>query len=204
MSPPSESTSSRAASASILVACARGGFVEPLDGLAFFDAGEFDDGEMLAEGLADALVALLVGHLHAAQVGRDADVVGDEDEQRVGIGVAEVVGDGGELGVVLAASVERLDAAHEEDLEAGHQRRRAGAVENFDDRRGLQIELVEAELAHPLRDEVLEDGVAAGAAEEGLIADEDVAGLELARADLLHEALDRGKGFQARRPPEYR
>ncbi len=152
MSPPRESTSSRAASGSILVAWPSGGFVEPLDGLALFDAGEFDDGEMLAEGLADALVALLVGHLHAAQVGRDADVVGDEDEQRVGIGIAEVGGDGGELGVVLAASVQGLDAAHEEDLEVGHQRRSAGAVENFDDRRGIQIELVQAELAHAFRD----------------------------------------------------
>ncbi len=122
MSPPSESTSSRAASGSILVAWAAAVSLSHLIGLALFDAGEFDDGEMFAESLADALVALLVGHLHAAQVGRDADVVGDEDEQRVGIGVA-VVGDGGELGVVLAASVEGLDAAHEEDLEAGHQRR---------------------------------------------------------------------------------
>ncbi len=111
-----------------------------------------------------------------------------------GLGLLDVGGDGGKLGIVLAASVQGLDPANEEDLEVGHQGRGAGAVENLDDRRGFQIELVQAELAHAFRDEVLEDGVAAGAAEKRLIADEDVAGLELVRADFLHEALDRGKG----------
>jgi hypothetical protein len=44
---------------------------------------------------------------------------------------------------------------------------------------------------------MLEDGVATGAAEESLIAYEYVAGLELAPSNLLHEALDWGKGFQS-------
>ena len=61
----------------------------------------------------------------------NADVVGDEDEQRVGIGIGEVVFDGGELVIVLAASVEGLHAANEEDLERRHQRRRARAVEDL-------------------------------------------------------------------------
>jgi hypothetical protein len=96
-----------------------------------------------------------------------------------------------------------LDSANEEDLEIRHQGRRAGAVENFDNLRGFKVEVVQAELAHPLRDEVLQNGVAAGTAEKPFIADEEIAGLQLAGADLLHEALDRGEGSHARTPPEY-
>ena len=87
-----------------------------------------------------------------------------------------------------------LTPRDEKDLEVGHKGRGAGAVENLDKRRGFQIEIVEAELAHAFRDEVLEDGVSAGAAEKRLIANKDVAGFELVRADFLQEALDRGKG----------
>ncbi len=47
---------------------------------------------------ADAVEALLVLVVHAADVGRDvADVVGDEEEKRLRVGRAEVGVDGGEL-----------------------------------------------------------------------------------------------------------
>ena len=35
---------------------------------------------MLAQGFANALVTVLVGQVHAAHVGRNADVVGDKDQ----------------------------------------------------------------------------------------------------------------------------
>ena len=116
----------------------RSGFIEPLDRLALFNAGKFDDLEIVAKSLTDALVAILIGHLHAAKISRDADVVGNQDEQRVGVGILHVAGDGGKFRVVLAASVQSLDSAHEEDLETCHQRRRAATVENLDDLRGYQ------------------------------------------------------------------
>ena len=43
------------------------------------------------------LVAILIGHLHAAGVGGDADVVGDEDEERVRIGIFTILFDGAEF-----------------------------------------------------------------------------------------------------------
>ena len=78
-----------------------------------------------------------------------------------------------------------------------HQRRRAGAVKNFTSGDYSQIALVQAEVAHAFRDQVLEDGVAAVTAEKGFIANKDIAGLELVGADFFDESLDWGEGFQA-------
>jgi AcrR family transcriptional regulator len=90
-------------------------------GLAFLDTREFHDIAELAQRFLDALVAVAVRHFHAARIGGDGDVVGNEDEERVGIGIVEVVLDGVEFFVVRAASVEFLHATHEEDLERRHE-----------------------------------------------------------------------------------
>jgi hypothetical protein len=50
------------------------------------DAGEFDEAAPVAEGLADAVVALFILIVHLAQVGGDAEVVGDEEERACGLG----------------------------------------------------------------------------------------------------------------------
>ena len=61
----------------------------PANCFALLHARQFDDAAVLAHGFADALVAFLILHLHAANVGGNADVVGDEDDQRVGIRILQ-------------------------------------------------------------------------------------------------------------------
>ena len=167
---------------------------DPAHGFAFFDARQFDDAAVLAHGFADALVALFVLHLHAADVGGNADVVGDENNQRVGIGILAVVLDGGQLFFVGAAAKKILHAAHEEDLKRSHQRGSAGAVENLGQIGFGEIEFEEAEVAQIGGNQMLEDGVAKALAEKSLIADEDVGRAQLARLQFADEALGLGKG----------
>ena len=195
MSPPRASTSSRAPSGSIFTPAAGAVLGDPADGFALFHARQFDDAAVLAHGFADALVALFVLHLHAADVGGNADVVGDEDQQRVGIGILAVLLDGGQFFFVGSAAKKILHAAHEEDLKRSHQRGSAGAVENLGQIGFGKIEFEEAEVAQIGRDEVLEDGVAKALAEEGLVAHEDVGGAQLARFQFADKALGLGEGL---------
>ncbi len=88
---------------------------------------------MVAEGFAEAFELGLVVHLHAAGIGGDAEVVGDEDDQRLRVRRAEVAVDFGELVFFGAAGVELFEIANEDDLEWSHERGRAGAVEDFKD-----------------------------------------------------------------------
>src|SRR5207253_11230043 len=94
-----------------------------------------------------------------------------------------------ELIVLLAAAVERLDVAQEEDLEGRHQRGSAGVVENLLQRRLCQIEFVQAEIAQRPRDQVLQDGVAAAAAKKAFVAHQHVGGAQLARGHVGGEAV---------------
>ena len=72
-------------------------FDNPADAVAFFHSGKFNQRAVLAERFANAFVAVFVLHLHAARVRGNADVIGDEDQHRVRIGVAAVLFDRGEL-----------------------------------------------------------------------------------------------------------
>ena len=101
-------------------------------------------------------------------------MIGHEDEQRIRIGILEVVFDGAEFVVVLAAPVEILDAANEENLEGRHQRRSARLVENVLQFHLAQVHVIDAEFPHFRGHQVLQDGVAATLAEKCLIADEDI------------------------------
>ena len=133
MSAPRASTSSRAASGSRRVAgLVRGGH-GPAHGVLFAHAGQLHHAAVLAQGLAEALEAVLVVHVHAAGVGGDAQEVGDEQQQRLGVGRAEVAVEGGELVLLCAAGVEVAHVAHKDDLERGHERGGLGAVEDFED-----------------------------------------------------------------------
>ena len=114
--------------------------------------------------------------------------------ERVGIGILAVVLDGGEFFFVRAAAEKILHAAHEENLKRSHQRRRAGAVENFGQIGFGEIELEETEVAQIGGNEVLEDGVAKALAEKGLIAHEDVGRAQLARFQFADKALGLGEG----------
>ncbi len=62
-------------------------FTNPADGVALLHAGQFDDGAVLAEGVADAFIAVFVVHVHAAGVGGNADVIGDENQHGVRVGI---------------------------------------------------------------------------------------------------------------------
>ena len=124
-----------------------GGGGDPADGVVLVDAGQLDDAAPVAEGLADALVALLVLVVHLAEVGGDAEVVGDEEEEGLRVGRAEVGVDGGELFFFAAAAVEGFEVADEEDLEGRHERGGLGAVEDVEDAGVGEVEVVEGEVA---------------------------------------------------------
>ena len=150
--------------------------------------------QILAQRLADALVALFVGHVHAAGVGGNADVVGHKNQHRVGIGIFAVGLDGGQLLFVRAAAEQRLHAADEEHLKGRHQRRRAGAIEDLGQVGLGEIEIKQAEIAQVGGHQVLENRLAAALAEEDFVADEHVGGTQLAGFDLGDEAVGLGEG----------
>ena len=104
---------------------------KPADRLPFVHPRQLDNGAILTEGVADALIAILVGHVHATGVGGDADVVGDEDEHGSRVRILAVLLDGREPVLVRGTAVETFHAPHEEHLEGRHQRRGAGAVEDL-------------------------------------------------------------------------
>ena len=167
------------------VEAGRGGFGggdDPLDGVVLVDAGEFDEAAPVAEGVADLFVALFVLVVHLAEVGGDAEVVGDEDEEGGGVGGAEVGIDRGKFFFFGAAAVEGFQVANEEDLEGRHEGWGLGAVEDVEDGGVGEVEVVEAEVAGVGGREGGEDGAAAAVVEEDLVAEEDVAGTDAGRA----------------------
>ncbi len=146
MSAPSASASSRAASGIEAHSVALALRCDPAQRIGLIDARQFHDAAPVAQRFADALVAVLVLHVHATRIGGDADVVGDEQDEALRIGRAEVFFDRGELVLLRAARVERLQSTHKEDLERRHQRRRARAVQHFEDVRLREVEVREAEV----------------------------------------------------------
>src|SRR5207244_12129449 len=96
-------------------------FADPADGLAFFHTRELDDGTILAQRLPDTIVALLVGHIHSSRIRGNTDVVGNEDQYRIRVGVFAVGFDGSQLFVVRSAPKQVLNAADEEHLKRRHQ-----------------------------------------------------------------------------------
>src|SRR5437016_5160124 len=102
-----------------------------LNRFAFFYTRQFHYSAKLTQSLADALVALFVGQIHAAGICRNADVVCDQDQQRIGIGISAVLFNGCEFFLVRAPAEKVLYPAYEEDLKRGHQRWRTSAIENL-------------------------------------------------------------------------
>ena len=88
---------------------------------------------MLAQRLSQPLEAILVVHLHAPRVGRDAQKVGNEQQQRLRIGRVKVAVERGKFIFLGAARVKLAHVAHEDHLEWRHQRRRLRAVQHFKD-----------------------------------------------------------------------
>ena len=106
---------------------------EPINVIAFFDTREFDEAAPVAERLANPVVALFILVVHLAQVGGDTQMVADEEQHGLRVGRAEVGVDRREFGLLGAAAVEVLQAAHEDHLERRHQRRRLRTVEDLED-----------------------------------------------------------------------
>jgi hypothetical protein len=132
--------------------------------------------------------------VHAAEVGGQVEVVGYEDDQGLGVGTAEVGVDGGEFFFFGSAGVEQLQVADEDDLKRHHERGRLGEVEGVEDGGVGKVEVVEAKVALVFGKQRGQDAGAAALVEEGLVADEDVAGLEVGGAELGEEAVGGGEG----------
>src|SRR4029077_243507 len=133
---------------------------DPAARFAFLNPGQLGDAAVLGHGFANALVALFVLHLHAADVSGNADVISHEDQQRVGIGVPAIIFDGRKFFLVSGATKQIFYAAHKKDLERRHQRRSAGTVENFSQVGFRQVIFEKAEVTEIGRHQVLEDGIA--------------------------------------------
>ena len=133
MSAPSASTSSRAASG----LHAHLGFLRrghgPAHGVFLAHARQLHHAAVLAQRFPQALKAVLVVHLHAPRVRRNAQEIGDEQEQRLRIGRFEITVQRREFFLLGAARVELPHVAHEDHLERSHQRGRLRAVQHFED-----------------------------------------------------------------------
>ena len=121
-------------------------------------------------------------------------MVGDKDQDGVGIGIFAVGLDGGEFFFVGAAAEKILDAADEEHLKGRHQRRSAGAVEDFGEIGVGEIEFEKAEVAQVGGDQVLDNRFAAALAEEGFVSHEDVGRAQLAGLHFGNKAVGLGEG----------
>ena len=194
MSPPSESTSSRAASRSIFDFAGGAIFLYPANGVAFFDAAQFDDRAIPAESFTNALVAFFVGEVHAAGVDGNADVVGDEDQYRVGIGIATVLLDGVEFFFVRSAAEKGFDAAHEKDLKRRHERGSSGAVKNFRQIGFREIKFEETEFPQIRWNQVLQNRVAAFFAEKYFVSHKNICRTQLLAFHFGDETLGLGEG----------
>jgi len=102
-------------------------------------------------------------------------------------------GFGFELFFVRAAAKKSLHAAHEEHLKRSHQRRCAGAIENFGQIVFRQVELEQAEVAHIRRHQVFDNSVAEALAEEGFVAYKHIGRAQLARLNFADKPLGLGK-----------
>ncbi len=164
-------------------------FLNPADSVTLFHAAQFHNCRIASHRFADALVALLVGHVHTADIDRDADVVGDKNHHGVRIRIFCVILDGFELVFVRTAPKQRFHAANKEDLKRRHQRRRSRPVQYLGEIGLSEVQLVKAELAEIVRHQGLQNCVAALPAEKRLVADEDVHRAQLAGLHLGNESL---------------
>ena len=178
MSAPSASTSSRAASGSTRVpaSCA----VATIQRMASssFTRASSTMPQCSPSVSLQAVEAVLVVHVHAAHVGGDAQKIGDEDQQSLRIGRAEVAVESGELVFLGAARIELAHVAHEDDLEGRHQRGRLRAVEHLEDGRRPQVEVGQTEVLQVRRNEGLHHGGAAAFLQKQLVPGQHIAGLE--------------------------
>src|ERR1700731_284558 len=166
---------------------------DPAHAVSFFHARKLHNAAILAQGFADALVAVFVLHLHAANVSWNADMVGDEDDHRVRVGIFHVGFNGGEFVSVRAAPVKLFDAAHKEHLKRRHERRRARAVQHFRNAYLREIKIMQAEVAHVRGDKMLQERLAALVAKENFVADEHIRRAQLAARDFRRELFCRSK-----------
>src|SRR4051812_23954588 len=106
-------------------------FLDPTDSIAFLHASQFDDCAVAAKSFANALIALFVGEIHAACVDRNADVIGDEDQHRVGIWITTILLDGIKFFFIRPTTEKSLHTANKKYLKWCHQRRSTSAIKNF-------------------------------------------------------------------------
>ena len=59
---------------------------DPSGSVALFHMGKFDESAPVAEGFADAVEPLFILHVHAAQIGRQMEVIGDEKKDGLRVG----------------------------------------------------------------------------------------------------------------------
>src|SRR5262249_19285530 len=137
----------------------------------------------------DALIALLVLHVHAASVGGNADVVSNKNQHSIRVGIFAVLLDGVELVFVRAGSEESLHAFHKENLERSHQRWCTGTVEDFGKISLCQIKIKQAEVPQLGWNQMFKNGFATTLAEENFVADKYIRGTQLARLHFTHEAV---------------
>ena len=159
---------------------------------------QFHHAAVLAQRLGQPLEAILVVHLHAPRVGRDAHKIGDKKKQRLRVGRLEIAVQRGKLVFLGAASVKLLHIADEDHLKRRHQRRSLRAVQHLEYRGRGKFEIRKTKIPQIRLYKCLENGRAAAVQKKCLVAGQHVAGLERPFTgsrglDLRHKAAGRGE-----------
>ncbi len=185
---------------------------QPAHRVTLLHAHQLHHAAPIAQRLADALVAVLVLHVHAAQVGGQMQMIGNENQQRLRIRRAPVGIERGKLIFLRAARVERFYIAQKQHLKGRHQRRRLRAIERLEDARLRQVDLCQREIAHggpgSCIDQRIQNRAAAALVEVCFIAEQHISGPQraaIARSlDLRDEAVRGGEAAQPARGQLYR
>jgi len=148
------------------------------------------------------LKAVLVVHLHAARVGGNAQEVGDKNDQRLGVGRAEIAVQRCKLVLFGAARIKLAHVAHKNHLEGSHQRGGLGAVKDLEDRSAGQVEVREREVPHLRGHKGFQHGGPAAVQEKRFVAGQHVPGPQraLAGSGSLNLGHKTGRGGKARAP----
>ena len=174
---------------------------QPADGVRLVDSRQLDHAAPLAQSFAQPLVLVLVLHVHAPRIGRNANVVGDEKQQRLGIRRLEIVRNGRELLFFRAARIKRFDVTNENHLHRRHQARRPRAVQRLKDGGLRQIEIGDGKLSQPRihrADQRIESSFAAALVEKNFVPGQHIAGFARGRRHLRDKAVHRREAAHAR------
>ena len=114
-------------------------------------ARQFHHPAVLAQRFSDPLKSILVVHLHAPIVRRDAQEISHKNHQCLRVGRFEIAVQRRKLILLRAPRIKLPDVPHKNHLERRHQRRSLRPIENIEDGGSTQIEVGETKIPEVCR-----------------------------------------------------